>query len=485
MTTPTTHTAHEHRHRTRPRPARLSSPGVQSVLALPNRLTSRHHDALFYVVAALIVAVVLAVAGLTDVLEDSAGRDEDPAAAAASSAPATTTRSASPWQRTPDPGESWNMVWEDDYGLNGGSGTTTYVNKTHMVAYTNSYKDRQLRGYDITGRAPVEIWSAPAQEEPVFLTSSTLVSASSLINPTTGEAAPAPWSSQELVALVTEDLIITCLRDSPTCTGWDLADGAVSLRWGPVDLPGSNTPEFLADANGNAANGYSKYLTVDQYAVALTGDKGDRRNSAAFVSLADGSVANTRPTQHNDEKITFIPAADGWLQSITHITRKPSEATVTSLTPDGSETESYEATQHRHTLLFAKSGLPTLAQYKSAFTQGDILWTAASLSCSTYRECRIHQQGTVMGVDDGTYSHLLHENGFVALNGEKYLILSYSLSVTPGSVLIIDRSRNSVVALNSGPHVALYGTQAHVTVAREDLLIASTTSGLAAYSPAQ
>ena len=74
MTPPTTHTAHEHRHRTRPRPAWLSSPGVESVLALPSRLTSRHDNAFFYVVATLIVAVVLAVAGLTDVLEDSALR---------------------------------------------------------------------------------------------------------------------------------------------------------------------------------------------------------------------------------------------------------------------------------------------------------------------------------------------------------------------------------------------------------------------------
>lgn len=423
--------------------------------------------------AILTTSVALIVIGLVLVgsLDNSGKRSTtgSPRPTRAASAPrsSASARTATAAPTSSDAAnDSWTQAWSIDLESGDNAGVRTYVSGDHLVVYDQAAGTRQqLRGYSLADGRPRELWSVAPEERPVAVTSTVLVSSRSLIDPATGEATDAPWDRSSEPVLVTDDLIITCAKKpSPTCTGWDLADKTLTQRWGPVAFPENDLLLF------------SQYATTGDtrtgYALATTRDSNASAASAYFVSLADGSIQNTRPEKKDGRFLNLVPAADGWLQL------EAGQKSITALEPDGTERETYTPSRKRPMLLLTDSGLPTLDQYRSAFTSGDTSWASVALDCQFRgRACTLNGRA-LAGEDDGMTILLMHEGGFTATMNERYLILSQGSG--SDSVSIIDREQMSL-----GPRGdSLFGARAPVAVARADLLIAVKDSSLVGYAPA-
>ena len=479
-TGPTPETPRRPTSRARPSKSLYKVPSKYSSKTLPTRrppqrperargpLGSLDQGSVFFVVSVVAIIVVLVAAGALDDLQGdstrtSAGGSRTTRAAAPHPAPTPRhTRSASP---TPTASaDSWKQAWSVDLGIGSDATISTYANDDYLVVYdwdkSNNQKSR-LRGYSLTDGRPQELWSTSAGELK-GLTSSVAVTDGSLIDPATGEVTEAPWGESHPV-LVTDDLIITCSTSS-VCAGWDSSGPVLTQRWGPVTLPGNHLPRF--DRYGITGN------TSTGYALARVRDTNARADSIAFVSLEDGGIGTTLPEEDGDK--LFAPADDGWLQlGAAQGAQRP----ITALEPDGTEKETYTASQYAYALLLTDSGsgLPSLDQYRDALASGDVSWASLIFDCRP-NTCELDQHA-IPGTDNDTRSSPMNAGDVTATVSERYLIMSYgSMS---GRVRIIDREKKSVVPEGE----SLYGQRAHTVVARADLLIAVEDGGLAAYAP--
>ena len=462
--------AREPRHRPTSRPAPSEPPPARKPPQRPDHASHargkpRDFDwgpAILTASVALIVVGLVLVGSLDNDGERNAARRARPTRATSAPRFSASSRATTPTSsNTAD--DSWKQAWSIDLELDDDADIRTYVSGDHLVVHDRAAgAKQQLRGYSLAGGRPQELWSITPRGRPQAMTPTVLVSSRSLIDPATGEATDAPWGSSEPV-LVTDDFIITCTsRPSPACTGWDLADKTLTQRWGPVAFPGTVQPGFLDSAvTGDTHTGYALAMTGDS-------DSSKERGTVSFVSLADGSIMATRPQKEAGKVISLFPAADG------RILLKDDEKPVTALGPDGTEQETYTASQSTSALLLTDSGIPTLDQYKKAFTSGDISWASIALSCRSQEGTCTLNGRTVTDADYGTKSSPMYKQGFTATVSERYLILNHSRS---GHVRIIDRDRGGLVPRR-------YGPRDHVAVARADLLIAVKDSSLVGYAPA-
>ena len=412
----------------------------------------------------LIIVGLILVGSLDNDRQGNTARRARPTRAASAPRFSASSRAAAP---TPSDTEDspWKRAWSVDLELDDNAITNTYVNSDHLVVYDQANKEQRLRGYGLTDGRPRELWSITPEGQPEAITSTVLVTSRSLIDLATGEATDAPWDRLSEPVLVTEDFIMTCAKkdSAVTCAGWDLAGKTLTQRWGPAAVPGDD----LLLLNQHAITGDTR----TGYALARTRSSTDSEASVYFVSLADGSIQSTRPKEKDGKDLDFVPAADGWLQI------EAGRKSVTALGPDGTERETYTPSRKRPMLLLTDSGLPTLDQYRSAFTSGDTSWASVALDCQFRgRACTLNGRA-LAGEDDGMTILLMHEGGFTATMNERYLILSQGSG--SDSVSIIDREQMSL-----GPRgYSLFGSRAHVAVARADLLVAVENGILVGYAP--
>ena len=421
--------------------------------------------------AALMVSLVVVLVAFTVVERfQSRGPEDEPVETRSSEEPAAPPPSPEP-SATDDP---WSQAWRVDLGLSADAYVRVYVNGDRLVVYDSTPGDHgvsnRLRGYRLVDGQPREAWSTTPLLEPKALTSTALISSNSLIDPATGEVEGTPWGGSSSPVLVTDDLVIACTgRPDPACTGWDLQDGVLALRWGPVPFPGDALPQFRRSAiAGDTRTGYALATTKDSRATTS-------QESISFVSLADGRVESTRPAEDNGRRLELVPAADGWLD----ITDRQSVVIPLDLDGTQEEDQDYTATHYRRALLLAESGRPTLDQYKAALASGDLSWTSIAFDCHPqHGTCALGSGRRVTGADGRVTTWLRLGNEEAVTAGERYLVLRLS-SLGPGPVRVIDLAQGRVVPLGE----SLYGERAHVTVMREDLLIALEDGALVAYAP--
>lgn len=321
--------------------------------------------------AALMVPPLVVVLVAFTVAErlQSRGPEDEPVETRSSEEPAapppsrTTPPSPEP-SATDDP---WSQARRVDLGLSADAYVRVHVNGDRFVVYDSTPGDHgasnRLRGYRLVDGQPREAWSTTPLLEPKALTSTALISSNSLIDPATGEVEGTPWGGSSSPALVTNDLVIACTGGpDPACTGWDLQDGVLALRWGPVPLPGDALPQF-------------------------------RRSAIAG--------------------------------------------------------------------------------------EGDSSWTSIAFDCHPrHGTCALGSGRRVTGADGRVTTSLRLGNEEAVTAGERYLVLRLS-SPGPGPVRVIDLAQGRVVPLGE----SLYGERAHVTVMREDLLIALEDGALVTYAP--
>lgn len=418
--------------------------------------------------AAVALVVVLVAVSTATSLQHSAGKAEPMATPSRWRSSPTPTPSPTP-APTPTPDDSWIQAWRTDLDPNARNPPWIYTDGDTLVVYERKGRSEpdRMRGYSLAGGRPTETWSISPGEALRGLTSSAVVTTHSLIDPKTSEAAPAPWNGTP--ELVTDNFIITCENHQwPRCSGWDLDDGAASLRWGPVDLPAAYNLTLNPSAmTGDTSTGH----VLATFTVPDT-----NQEQAVFISLADGSVGNVRPTNRD---AGIIPAADGWIDLF------PDRERATALAPDGTETDSYAVSRSTSSLLLTDSGAPSREQYKRAFTTADTSWASIALTCglngqqSTGRGCRLNGVGPVADADRETKTLPAYESGFTPTMGQRYLILSYASDTRPKYVRIIDLQEHRVIPRED----PLYGQEAYVTVVSADLLIAVDGSDLVAYTP--
>ena len=293
----------------------------------------------------------------------SRGPEDEPVETRSSEEPAAPPPSPEP-SATDDP---WSQARRVDLGLSADAYVRVHVNGDRLVVYDSTPGDHgasnRLRGYRLVDGQPREAWSTTPLLEPKALTSTALISSNSLIDPATGEVEGTPWGGSSSPALVTNDLVIACAGGpDPACTGWDLQDGVLALRWGPVPLPGDALPQF-------------------------------RRSAIAG--------------------------------------------------------------------------------------EGDSSWTSIAFDCHPrHGTCALGSGRRVTGADGRVTTSLRLGNEEAVTAGERYLVLRLS-SPGPGPVRVIDLAQGRVVPLGE----SLYGERAHVTVMREDLLIALEDGALVTYAP--
>lgn len=284
--------------------------------------------------AAVALVVVLVAVSTATSLQHSAGKAEPMATPSRWRSSPTPTPSPTP-APTPTPDDSWIQAWRTDLDPNARNPPWIYTDGDTLVVYERKGRSEpdRMRGYSLAGGRPTETWSISPGEALRGLTSSAVVTTHSLIDPKTGEAAPAPWNGTP--ELVTDNFIITCENHQwPRCSGWDLDDGAASLRWGPVDLPAAYNLTLNPSAmTGDTSTGH----VLATFTVPDT-----NQEQAVFISLADGSVGNVRPTNRD---AGIIPAADGWIDLF------PDRERATALAPDGTETDSYAVSRSTSSLL--------------------------------------------------------------------------------------------------------------------------------------
>lgn len=424
--------------------------------------------------SAVALVITLTAAALVDILNS---RSEVPALTASppsashrtGPSPTSGAASAPPPTATSTADDTWQQIWATDIDQFSQGTADTRVNNDYLIVYDQKGETHpRLHGYSLSNGIPQEIWSRDRADGLVTLTSSALVTYQGIIDPATGENIDVPWDRQSIVVLATEDTIITCLYRTPTCTGWDLSEGVASLRWGPVDFPGERMPSFSL---GVTPLGHP---VVEGITVARISNGQNEIPSIAFISLADGQITETR----DPSSITFdlIPAADGWLLTHDHKT----DRAISSLAPDGTQIESYTARHGFSTLLLSDSGVPTLEQYKAAFSQDNTSWASVSLKCKHKNACSNGQSRVTGGNSDFLPMPVLYL-GTTTSRYQNYLIIGRGVSARYGQVRILDLDHNRMVPLPP----PLFDHRAKVTIARDGLLIAITESGLAAYAPAQ
>ena len=450
-------------------PAPAETPPARRPQRRPDRAEKKPQDfdwgpAILATSVTLIIVGLILVGSLDNDRQGNTARRARPTRAASAPRFSASSRAATP---TPSDTEDspWKRAWSVDLELDDNAITNTYVNSDHLVVYDQANKEQRLRGYGLTDGRPRELWSITLEGQPEAITSTVLVTSRSLIDLATGEATDAPWDRLSEPVLVTEDFIMTCAKkdSAVTCAGWDLAGKTLTQRWGPVAVPGD---DFLL-LNQHAITGDTR----TGYALARTRSSAASEPSVYFVSLADGSIRTTRPKEKDGKDLDFVPAADGWLQI------EADRKSVTALDPDGTERETYTASRKTSMLLLTDSGLPTLDQYRSAFTSGDTSWASVALDCQSQgRTCTLNGR-TLTGTDGNLRVSLMYEGEFTATTSERYLILSQG--PRSGQVRIIDREQMSV-----GPRgYSLFGSRAHVAVARADLLVAVENGILVGYAP--
>lgn len=436
-------------------------------------------------IIAITVALVLA-ARIDSLLGPQAGgHDPDDRRPTTASSAGTAQPSEDALALPPSDG-TWSEAWRSEAteAPGGLAAAEILTNGEMLVVTTPGQKPPTVRGYRVSDAAATESWTIEDPGvRPLAATSGAVIFPHMIVDIATGETAQAPWG-QEKPRLILDDLIITCVDTTATCSAWDLAGVTATLRW-TRELPGGDTPEFDPhDVAGSTSSGY---------AMATLDEKLDGLPAVAFISLADGSSQGGQ--SRADDKgmpLQITPAADGWLRW------SYNRDSVLSLDVDGSPSGTGAWTvKYRYAVLGSQgghngqsgwNGLPTLNQYQQAHTRGAIGWASTALTC-------IHQgradedscslDGIALSVPPGTYSnHLLaittiRNHRVDQVIDDQWVILTGRNPSDPSPVRIVSRRSHRVVA---APH-PLYADDARVIPVRPDLLITVQGNQFVAYAP--